>query len=79
VPLLEHYLLSLTLYLVSEPNPSHREEGSGHPSTFELSPGMNADLTNVVMEMVFSRLSVSPVTMANRHAMPCYSQEFVKS
>jgi len=57
VPLLEHYLLSLTLNLVSEPNPSHREEGSGYPSTFELSPGMNADLTNVVMEMVFSRLS----------------------
>ena len=35
------------LTLVSEPDPSHREEeGSGHHLTFELSPGRNVDLTN---------------------------------
>jgi len=37
VPLLEHYLLLLTLYLVSEPDPSHGEEVSGHPPTFFFS------------------------------------------
>ena len=33
--------------VVSEPDPSHREEeGSGHHLTFELSPGPNVDVTN---------------------------------
>ena len=33
-------------WLVSKPDPLHREEGSGHMLTFEFSPGRNADLTN---------------------------------
>ena len=33
-------------WLVSELDPLHGEEGSGHAPTFELSRGRNADLTN---------------------------------
>ena len=32
--------------LVSEPDPSQYEEGSGHSRASELSPGRNVDLTN---------------------------------
>ena len=33
--------------LVSEPDHSHGEEGSGNMPTFALSPGRNADLTKL--------------------------------
>jgi len=32
--------------VVSEPDPSREEEGSGHSRAYELSPGRNFDLTN---------------------------------
>ena len=55
--------------LVSEPDPSQEEEGSGHSPTFELSPGRNVDLANqncwlqmTSWKWFFSRLSVLPAT-----------------
>ena len=36
----------LSTHTVSEPDPSHWEEWSGHALTFQLSPGWNVDLTN---------------------------------
>jgi len=40
------HIYYLWYVLVSEPDPSQEEEGSGHSPTFELSPGQNVDLAN---------------------------------
>jgi len=53
--------------LVSEPDHSHGEEGSGNMPAFALSPGSHADLkiwkslmANDIMEMVFLQVSSVP-------------------
>jgi len=69
-------------WLVSEPDPSQYEEGSGHSRASELSPGQNVDLTNqnrwlqiTSWKWFFFRLSVPPrLDTANCCAVLCFTR-----